>query len=194
MTGCESRHFHKRKHIVLSEKKEVPSGMQLPAEQKFGNVCSSSWKLKVFRRVNHHEDPSPLKAALNASDRCLNLTVFWDVAPCSLVEADQCFRGALKYWSVSTRLHGATSKKTVTFILTAIRTQNLTTDRRFFEALRNMYDGKVGNCRYQAAWHKCLKLCAYEMQLTQEIKPADHKKHVTYATHISGQIIKDDTY
>jgi hypothetical protein len=60
----------------------------------------------------------------------IKTTVFWDVAPCSLVETDRRFRGAfclhhqgrrpdyggskhlLKRRSISTRLHGATSQKT----------------------------------------------------------------------------------
>jgi hypothetical protein len=41
------------------------------------------------------------------------MAVFWDVAPCSLVEVGRCFRGANclhhqgKLWSISTRLHNA---------------------------------------------------------------------------------------
>jgi hypothetical protein len=29
--------------------------------------------------------------------------------------------------------------------------------------------------------HKCLRLCRYKMQLMQQIKPADHKKHMNFA-------------
>jgi hypothetical protein len=43
----------------------------------------------------------------------MKIAVFWVVAPCSLVET-------------STRLHGATTQKTTIFILTAVRTSNLT--------------------------------------------------------------------
>jgi hypothetical protein len=43
----------------------------------------------------------------------LKMAVFWDVAPCSLVEIDQRFRDAfLNRHSVSTRLHGTASQKT----------------------------------------------------------------------------------
>jgi hypothetical protein len=37
----------------------------------------------------------------------VEMTSFWDIAPCSLVEVE---------WSVSTRLHGAISQKAVVFI------------------------------------------------------------------------------
>jgi hypothetical protein len=67
--------------------------------------------------------------------------VFSDVAPCSHVEVDRRFRGAsclqhssdnvrqyasLKLRFTSTWLHGATSQKTLNFILAAVRTWNLT--------------------------------------------------------------------
>jgi hypothetical protein len=62
-----------------------------------------------------------------------NMTVFWDVAPCCIVEVYRRFRGAyylhlqgdelpLKRREISTRLHGATSQKTAIFILAAVRT------------------------------------------------------------------------
>jgi hypothetical protein len=62
----------------------------------------------------------------------MQITVFWYVAPYSLVER------YLRIWklrflsetSVSIRLHGVTSKKTVIFIVTAIRTSKPV----FFEA------------------------------------------------------------
>jgi hypothetical protein len=43
----------------------------------------------------------------------MKMTVLWDVTPCSLVETDGRFRGALKRVLVFTRLHGASSQKTV---------------------------------------------------------------------------------
>jgi hypothetical protein len=50
----------------------------------------------------------------------MKMTVFWDVAPCSLVDAGQRFRGAyclhLKRRSISIRLQGVTPQKTVIFI------------------------------------------------------------------------------
>jgi hypothetical protein len=57
----------------------------------------------------------------------MKMTAFWDVAPCSLMEADQCFMGEyclhhlgdeytrLKHWSTSMRLHSAISHKAVIF-------------------------------------------------------------------------------
>jgi hypothetical protein len=52
----------------------------------------------------------------------MKITIFWDVAPCSLVEIERRFRGAfLKRPSVFTRLHGTTSQKTVIFIPDAHR-------------------------------------------------------------------------
>jgi hypothetical protein len=65
----------------------------------------------------------------------LKMTVFWDVATCSLVEVYRVseMRTAsiialvmeyvpLKRRSTSARLHGAISKKAVIFILSAVRT------------------------------------------------------------------------
>jgi hypothetical protein len=72
----------------------------------------------------------------------MKFRVFWDIAPCSHVEVDRCFRGAyglhrpwspwwwqyapLKRRSTSTWLHGATSYKTLNFTLSAVRTWHLT--------------------------------------------------------------------
>jgi hypothetical protein len=51
----------------------------------------------------------------------MKMTAFRDVAPCSLVEVDGCFRGAyclhLQGWATATRLHGATSLKVVILVL-----------------------------------------------------------------------------
>jgi hypothetical protein len=62
----------------------------------------------------------------------MNMTVFWNVAPCSLIELDRLFRsvyclrhsplhgGSKHLWnvrSVSTRLHGATCQKTAILVL-----------------------------------------------------------------------------
>jgi hypothetical protein len=51
------------------------------------------------------------------------LTVFWDVAPCSLVETDRRFRGAycLYHQGDANRLHGAESLKTAIIIIVAVR-------------------------------------------------------------------------
>jgi hypothetical protein len=48
----------------------------------------------------------------------LKMAVFWVVAPCSRAD----------FWKTSTRLHGVTTQKTAIFILTAVRTSNLTVD------------------------------------------------------------------
>jgi hypothetical protein len=52
------------------------------------------------------------------------MTVFWDVAPCNLVEVYRRFRKAVNTAETSvtyTRLHGATSWKIVIFKLAAVR-------------------------------------------------------------------------
>jgi hypothetical protein len=75
----------------------------------------------------------------------MKLSVVWDIAPCSLVGVDWRFRGVyclhyqgdqhyhlwkqwvrLKRRSVSPRLYGATSQKSVVLILAGMRTQNFT--------------------------------------------------------------------
>jgi hypothetical protein len=66
----------------------------------------------------------------------MKMAVFWVVAPCSLVEVYQCFRGPcclhhqgalmMEAAKTSTRLHGAATQKTAIFILTAVRTSNPT--------------------------------------------------------------------
>jgi hypothetical protein len=45
----------------------------------------------------------------------MKITVFMDVAPCSLVEVYRCFRGACCFQNYGGRLHGAASQKTVIF-------------------------------------------------------------------------------
>jgi hypothetical protein len=45
----------------------------------------------------------------------MKITVFWDVVPCNLVEVQRCLQAPLKCQTTSTRLHGATSQKTVIF-------------------------------------------------------------------------------
>jgi hypothetical protein len=57
----------------------------------------------------------------------VKMTAYWDVAPCSLIGVDRCFRGAYCLHDQpdgggSMRLHGATSQKALIFILTAVRT------------------------------------------------------------------------
>jgi hypothetical protein len=49
------------------------------------------------------------------------MAVFWVVAPCSLVEVYQRFRGPC-----CLHHHGATTQKTAIFVLTAVRTSNPT--------------------------------------------------------------------
>jgi hypothetical protein len=55
----------------------------------------------------------------------MKIAVFWVVAPCSLVEVYQRFRGPCSHQQQTT-LHGATTQKTAIFILTAVRTSNPT--------------------------------------------------------------------
>jgi hypothetical protein len=69
-----------------------------------------------------------------------NITAFWDIASCTLVVVDRLFRfrGAytsLKHQPTSTKLHGAISKKAVTFILLA----NLSHKIFNFHKLSNIY-------------------------------------------------------
>jgi hypothetical protein len=71
----------------------------------------------------------------------IKMTVFWDVAPCSLVEVYRRFTSAyclhhkslivlmmeaISISETSTRLHCATSQKIVIFLLAAVRTWKLT--------------------------------------------------------------------
>jgi hypothetical protein len=56
----------------------------------------------------------------------LEMAVFWVVAPCSLVEVYQRFRGPCCLPHQGVRLHGATTQKTAIFVLTAVRTSNPT--------------------------------------------------------------------
>jgi hypothetical protein len=60
----------------------------------------------------------------------LKMSVFWDVAPCSLVNTDWSFREAYCLHhqgnSITTKLHSATSQKTAVFILVSARASNLT--------------------------------------------------------------------
>jgi hypothetical protein len=61
----------------------------------------------------------------------LKMSVFWDTAPCSLAETDWRFKDAYcskHFWnvrSISTGLNGAVSQKAVIFIVTTVRTWNL---------------------------------------------------------------------
>jgi hypothetical protein len=78
----------------------------------------------------------------------MKMAVFWDVAPCGLVDIDRRFRGAyclhhhhhldnagqlppLKRRSVFTRQHDTISQKTASLILVAMRTRNLTQSTHF---------------------------------------------------------------
>jgi hypothetical protein len=57
------------------------------------------------------------------------IAVFWDVAPCSLVDIHRRFGGAyslhLKLPSVSTKLRDAASQKTASLILPLVRISDL---------------------------------------------------------------------
>jgi hypothetical protein len=88
------------------------------------------WKTKIW--------PCPevvlFRCDLRFSRRRIELAVFWNVAPCSLVDTDRRFRGSyglnhhpyggsklLKRRSVSTRVHGGTSQKTTIFVISIDR-------------------------------------------------------------------------
>jgi hypothetical protein len=58
------------------------------------------------------------------------MAVFWVVAPCSLVEVYQRFRGPCCLHH-QPRLHGITTQKTAIFVLTAVRTSNPTKNKVF---------------------------------------------------------------
>jgi hypothetical protein len=61
----------------------------------------------------------------------LEKIAFWDIAPCSLIEVDLSFRGSISETRPkSARLHGAMSRKAVTFITAAVRSGNRTTQFR----------------------------------------------------------------
>jgi hypothetical protein len=96
-------------------------------------VNKSTFSLQLSSTVVHAYFISRLQ---NSIQWCL---FFWNAAPCRLVEIYRRFRGAywliawwwrqeapLKRQSISTRLHSATSQRTVIFILVAVRTLNLT--------------------------------------------------------------------
>jgi hypothetical protein len=51
----------------------------------------------------------------------MKMAVFWDVAPCSLIDIDRRFRGAYCHHHQGLILHGATSQKTVIFITQMIK-------------------------------------------------------------------------
>jgi hypothetical protein len=83
-------------------------------------------------------------SSLKLSDRCqinlvltgphqkMKMAVFWVAAPCSLVEFTDVSKVlATSIIRTSTRLHGATTKKTAVFILTAVRTSNPTHPKLF---------------------------------------------------------------
>jgi hypothetical protein len=63
------------------------------------------------------------------------MTDFWDMASCSIVEADRGIRGGtatiiratLKRLSIPTKIRGAIYQKAAKFIISAVRTRNLTT-------------------------------------------------------------------
>jgi hypothetical protein len=67
----------------------------------------------------------------------MKMAVFWDVAPCGLVEIDRSFRDA------SSRLHGATSQKTVIFSVT-----DLARSYRNIYLLRTVTKPMLNICRY----------------------------------------------
>jgi hypothetical protein len=82
----------------------------------------------IYRRV--HTAPKPRRTTSS-----LNMTIFWDVTPCSLVDTDRCLRGAYCLHhqgdcsETSVSIYQTTwcyMQKTAVFILVAVRTSNLT--------------------------------------------------------------------
>jgi hypothetical protein len=70
----------------------------------------------------------------------MKFRVFWDVAPCSYVEVDR--HAPLKRRSTSTWLHGATSQKTLNFVLvfvTETRCLVLEVQTEFFRIKPHLY-------------------------------------------------------
>jgi hypothetical protein len=74
--------------------------------------------LKKNVQITFHKD---IFIALRERIFVMNMAVFWGVAPCSLVDTDQCFKGAYclnhQGQSISTRLHSATSRETTMLCL-----------------------------------------------------------------------------
>jgi hypothetical protein len=68
----------------------------------------------LYRTNIHLNFPTSFWATSN-----LKMAVFWDVAPCSLVDINRRFREAYFFHH-----HGATSQKTAIFILVVMRTWN----------------------------------------------------------------------
>jgi hypothetical protein len=84
------------------------------------------------------------RSIITQNSPALNMTAFWDIAPCGLVKVDRRFRDAyclylqgslpwlwgqyapLNRRSTSTRLYGAIPQKALIFILATVRTWNLT--------------------------------------------------------------------
>jgi hypothetical protein len=113
-------------------------------EANYNSITTQTfWPNNASRRkVNCHSFQFKKKIYnLRWNAYMFKLTVFWDVAPCSLVDIYRRFRGAccphpspdwwrqqapLKHWSISSRLHGSISQKTVIFIFAAVRRRNLT--------------------------------------------------------------------
>jgi hypothetical protein len=73
------------------------------------------------------------------------MAVFWVVAPCSLVELYQRFRGpcCLHHQGDESSLHGATTQKTIIFILTAVKTSNPTYVTQSHTHLPTLIHGNV---------------------------------------------------
>jgi hypothetical protein len=83
----------------------------------------------------------------------MNMTSFWDIALCSLIEADQRFRGAyclhhqgdsFPWWW--RQIHGAISQKAVIFMLAIMRTWNLRIVNRIKHFLGFYRKCSVGLC------------------------------------------------
>jgi hypothetical protein len=99
-----------------------------------GNIFQAfHFQHRSWKRISVNFAPLALKllhlgavSTLSHPMSTVKMTVFWGVAPCSLIEHEGRFRVASLKRQSSTRLHGATSQKTVIFMLAAVRTWNPT--------------------------------------------------------------------
>jgi hypothetical protein len=121
-------------------------------------------------------------------------TVFWDVAPCSLVEVFWRFRGAccLHHQGDSTRLHGARSQKTshlqavclFTFIMRPLKvniTQQFYTAKERFWWLLHFRGHRSENNKYYNYNNKCTSL---KRKCSDNWRVHRHKTKTAFCIHL----------